>query len=260
MKIVLIGAGNVATHLGRKLVEVGHEVGQIFSRDLQKAKLLGELLAAAQVTSDLDEITNQADLYIIAVHDDAIGEVAGHLAKIGLDGKLIVHTSGATPMQVFAEAAPGLNHVGVFYPLQTFSKIRQPNFQQIPICVDAQMPEDLMLLQHLGNQLSDQVYHINDEQRATLHLAAVFVNNFTNHLFAIGENILKEGNLSFQLLLPLIRETVGKLEDGSPAAMQTGPAIRYDVETIRRHLLQLEGQPGLQEIYQLLTKSIQQTQ
>ncbi len=257
MKIVLIGAGNVATHLGRKLVEVGHEVEQVFSRDLPKAKRLGEQLASVYVTNDLDEITTQADLYIIAVHDDAIGEVADRLAKIGLADNLIVHTSGATPMQVFAEAAPSLEQVGVFYPLQTFSKIRQPNFQQIPICVDARQPEDLRLLKHLGKQLSEHVYHINDEKRATLHLAAVFVNNFTNHLFAIGDKILKDGNLPFEMVLPLIRETVGKLEDGSPAAMQTGPAIRHDEATIQRHLHLLEGQPALQEIYRALTKNIQ---
>jgi predicted short-subunit dehydrogenase-like oxidoreductase (DUF2520 family) len=255
MKIVLIGAGNVATHLGRKLVEVGEEVVQVFSRKILNAGQLALELGAGY-TNGLEGVVQNADLCIIAVHDDAIGEVAATLALNGDLDKLVVHTSGATPMRVFSDAAPNLRRVGVFYPLQTFSKIRQPDFSKIPICIDASKADDLAILNNLALKISPHIYPINDQQRATLHLAAVFVNNFTNHLFTIGEKILKDGDMPFEMLLPLIQETVSKLKDGPPAAMQTGPAIRHDDATIERHLRQLEGRPDLKEIYQLLTQSI----
>ncbi|MBI1227688.1 MAG: DUF2520 domain-containing protein [Bacteroidetes bacterium] len=257
MRIVLIGAGNVATHFGRKLMEVGEQVIQVFSRNRLKALQLAKELEAA-ATNDFAEINTDADLYILAVHDDAIGEIAAQLAENGITDKLIVHTSGATPMRVF-EAASTLKRVGVFYPLQTFSKIRKPDFQKIPICIEARQEDDLTILLNLAHNLSNKVYHINDEQRASLHLAAVFVNNFTNHLFAIGEKIQTDSGLHFEMLLPLIHETVAKLTEGPPAVMQTGPAIRHDEATILRHLHLLSGQPTLQEIYQIMTKSIQQT-
>jgi predicted short-subunit dehydrogenase-like oxidoreductase (DUF2520 family) len=259
MKIVLIGAGNVAIHLGRKLVAAGEVIVQVFSRSILKAGQLSMQLDATGYTNALEGIRPNADLYIIAVHDDAIGEVANSLVKNGIWNKLVVHTSGATPMRVFQESAPQLTKFGVFYPLQTFSKTQQPDFNQVPICIDAEAGESLDVLHSLAHKISPKVFTVNDPQRATLHLAAVFVNNFTNHLFHIGENILKEGNLPFDMLLPLIHETIAKLEGGPPAIMQTGPAIRHDVLTIQRHLQQLDNHPQWHEIYQLLTKSIQAT-
>ncbi|MCC6723125.1 MAG: DUF2520 domain-containing protein [Saprospiraceae bacterium] len=256
MKIVLIGAGNVATHLGRALVEVGEEIVQVFSRSILKAGQLAEALNAPSYTNSMEGLNPNADLYLVAVHDSAIGEVAAGLGKNGIWKKLVAHTSGATPMQVFREAAPQLEHIGVFYPLQTFSKIKETDFSEIPICVDAAQKEDLEVLTALAQKISANVYGIDDAQRATLHLAAVFVNNFTNHLFAIGESIVKKGDLPFQILLPLIKETVAKLEAGSPKDMQTGPAVRHDEATISRHLQQLEGQSEVQEIYRLLTQNI----
>lgn len=259
MKIVLIGAGNVATHLGNKLVEVGEEVVQVFSRNRLKALQLANEIGVG-FTNDLKEITPDGDLYILAVHDDAIGQVAHQLSENGLNEKLIVHTSGGTPMQFFKDAAPALKRVGVFYPLQSFSKIRRPDFQKIPICVDARQDDDMVILIKLAHKLSKHVFHITDEQRGTLHLAAVFVNNFTNHLFAVGERIQTEAGLPFEMLLPLIHETVAKLTDGPPATMQTGPAVRHDEATIQRHLFLLENQPELQKIYRILTKNIQEYQ
>lgn len=256
MNIALIGAGNVATHLGRKLTEVGEEVVQVFSRNAQKAKQLADELKAG-FTADLGQIVDSADIYIIAVNDDAIGSVAERLESNGLTNKLIVHTSGATPMAVFYNTAPNLQKVGVFYPLQSFSKIRPADFGKIPICIDARDLEDQQLLEKLAQKLSPHVYAVNDGKRAVLHLAAVFVNNFTNHLYQIGHNLLETADLPFELLMPLIQETVAKLNDGSPAAMQTGPAVRNDEATIRRHINLLEGEPQLQAIYRSLTNSIQ---
>jgi predicted short-subunit dehydrogenase-like oxidoreductase (DUF2520 family) len=252
MKIVLIGAGNVGWHLGCRLRECGLEVMQVFSRNLLKAKELGEKIGAAG-TNDLDEITHDGDLYILAVHDDAIGEIAGRLAGGGLRGKLMVHTSGATPATVFDEI---LERYGVFYPLQTFSKARKADFTEIPVCIDAKLEEDRKMLTELARKISGRVYRISDEQRAVLHVAAVFVNNFTNHLFHVGHSILEKEGLPFELLLPLIRETVEKLEDGTPAQMQTGPARRGDESTIQRHLAFLEKYPEYREVYRQLTQNI----
>ncbi len=254
MKIVLIGAGNVGWHLGHRLRSCGQEVVQVFSRNLMKAKELGEGIQAA-FTDNLDEITTTGDLYILAVHDDAIEPVAEKLAASGLQEKLIVHTSGATPMSVFAAH---FRRFGVFYPLQTFTKSRAANFEIIPICIDASLDSDRETLTQLARKISGKVFQITDQQRAVLHVAAVFVNNFTNHLFHIGQSVLEREKISFELLLPLIRETVDKLEDGTPGEMQTGPARRGDEETIQRHLRFLEKYPEYQGLYRTLTESILQ--
>lgn len=256
MKIVLIGAGNVATHLGRKLVEVGEEVVQVFSRSLPNAKALADELGARSV-DDLYGVTAKADMYIIAVHDDGIAEVLKKIEGFAQD-KLVVHTSGATPSKVF-EAAPELNRTGVFYPLQTFTKGRQLDFSEVPICVDAAQSGDLEVLESLALKLGAHVYKINDAQRASLHLAAVFVNNFTNHLFEIGHSTLKKQQLPFDILMPLIRETVAKLDAGTPREMQTGPAVRHDWKTTERHLTLLNHRGDLQEIYRVMTKHIKRT-
>ncbi len=254
MKIALIGAGNVATHLGRKLVEVGEEVVQVFSRSLPKATELAKVLGARPI-DDLYGLTARADLYIIAVHDDAIVDVVKKIGEFVPEDKLVVHTSGATPAKVF-EAAPELNRTGVFYPLQTFTKGRQLDFSEVPICLSVSQPADLQVLETLALKLSPHVYKVNDAQRAWLHLAAVFVNNFTNHLFEIGHSSLKKQQLPFEMLLPLIRETVAKLDSGPPKLMQTGPAVRHDWKTTERHLTMLNGRGDLQDIYRILTKHI----
>jgi len=252
MKIVLIGAGNVGWHLGCRLRECGQNVLQVFSRSQLKARDLGEKIEA-DYTHSLNDVSPAGDLYILAVHDDAIGEVARKLAGGGLKKKLVVHTSGTTPSAVFAGT---LERYGVFYPLQTFSKARQPDFSEIPICVDAVHAPDREALDVLAGMISGKVFHLDDRQRAVLHVAAVFANNFTNHLFHIGHTILEREGLPFELLLPLIRETVGKLDDGSPGQMQTGPASRGDEATIERHLGLLEKYPEYREIYRQLTESI----
>ncbi len=257
MKIVLIGAGNVATHLGRKLVEVGEEVVQVFSRNLDNATELATALGARPF-DDIYGLTARADLYIIAVSDDAIEEVVKKLGHLPLGEKLVVHTSGATPSKVF-EATPALERTGVFYPLQTFTKGKETDFSEVPICVFASQSADLQLLEELARKLSPHVYTVNDAQRAWLHIAAVFVNNFTNHLFEIGHSTLKKQQLPFEMLLPLIRETVAKLDGSSPKFKQTGPAVRQDWNTTERHLTLLNGRGDLQEIYRMLTKHIKRT-
>ncbi|MCB0584438.1 MAG: DUF2520 domain-containing protein [Phaeodactylibacter sp.] len=252
--ITLIGAGNVGYHLGRRLKATGIGVAQVFSRQGSKARELAEAVGAQPVTR-LEEVRPAVGLYILAVSDDAIAEVAKKLVPVLAGDSAVVHTSGATPSAVLAPFFP--KH-GILYPLQTFSREREPDFQSIPICIyspDAGLEEQLSAL---GRRISPNVHRIDDEQRATLHVAAVFVNNFTNHLFHIGQEILRKEQLPFELLLPLIQETVNKLEGHTPQAMQTGPARRGDGETIARHLAYLKKFPNFGEVYELLTKNILQ--
>lgn len=268
MKITLIGAGNVGYHLGRKLYACGIEIGQVFSRNALKAKELADLVQAT-FTDNLDQISPTADLYLLAVHDDAIRNVALQLAANGLSEKRFAHTSGATPMSVFSgvqnpQKADATNPLiptryGIFYPLQTFSRQREPDFSQIPFCIDANNEQDREWLMSLARRLSPKVFHIDDAQRAELHVAAVFVNNFVNHLFYAGHEILDRKKLPFDLLLPLIRETVNKLDNGTSFNMQTGPARRNDQATIQRHMALLQDQPRFRHLYEILTESIHQT-
>lgn len=253
MKIVMIGAGNVGHHLARKFHESGENILQVFSRKELKAKTLAQKVQA-KFTNKLPAVETSADLYVLAVNDDAVVEVAAGLSDLNLKNKLVVHTSGATPGTVFK---PHFRRFGVFYPLQTFSLSREPNFEEIPICIDAALPKDLTLLKNLAGKTSPLVFQINDQQRAVLHLAAVFANNFSNHLFHIGEAILEKEQLPFEMLKPLIKETVRKLENNKAAAMQTGPAIRKDAATIERHLNYLKAFPAFRKVYEILTESIQ---
>ncbi|MFN7118424.1 MAG: Rossmann-like and DUF2520 domain-containing protein [Saprospiraceae bacterium] len=249
LSIVLIGAGNVGYHLGKQLKNCGLNIIQIFSRQAAKAQRLSNAIGAPYIT-DLSNIITDADLYIIAVNDGAIEEVA---SRLNLEKGLVVHTSGATPSTILQLY---FKRFGIFYPLQTFSVARDIDFSSVPICVYANNPSDEALLHKIGEQISKKVYHINDQQRAILHIGAVFVNNFTNHLFQIAYNITKNEHLSFDLLRPLIQETAAKVQAHVPAEMQTGPAIRGDQQTIERHLQYLEKFPAYKALYQILTDSI----
>jgi predicted short-subunit dehydrogenase-like oxidoreductase (DUF2520 family) len=252
MKVVLIGAGNVGFHLGKKLHKVGVEVVQVFSRTKKKAKKLANKIDAKPITQ-LKEITTQADLYILAVKDDAIMPIAQKLGKTAIKSRLVVHTSGGTNTANMSEY---LNHFGSFYPLQTFSIAKKPNWKTIPFCIDANSKKSKQLLLKLAKKITPKTYEINDEQRAILHVAAVFVNNFSNHLFHIGATICEQENLDFAILKPLIQETVDKLNTGTPAEMQTGPALRNDKKTLATHLQYLEKYPDFKKIYKALTASI----
>lgn len=248
--IVLIGAGNVGYHLGKQLKSSGLNIVQIFSRKEDKAKRLSEAIKVPYVT-DFKEIITDADFYILAVNDGAIATVA---AQLKVESGLVVHTSGATPSTILQ---PYFHRFGIFYPLQTFSITKAVDFESIPICVFANSASDEDFLYHIGQQMSQKVYRIDDHQRAILHVAAVFVNNFSNYLFQIGYHILEKENLSFDLLRPLIQETASKVQTHPPTEMQTGPAIRGDQATIERHLQYLESFPAYQELYKILTESIQ---
>ncbi len=250
--IILIGAGNVAHHLGAQLQSSGFNILQVFSRKMTKARRLAKRLKSEAI-NDLATISPQADLYILAVHDSAIALVAHQLPKAVREKKLVVHTSGATPSTVFKSIC---KRYGIFYPLQTFSIHRAVDFSTIPICTHANRKGDRQALQVLGKDLSQSSFEIDDAQRAILHIAAVFVNNFSNHLFSIGAELCEKEQIPFSLLLPLILETASKVQKHSPAKMQTGPALRGDSTTLHKHLDYLQQYPEYEKIYRQLSKNI----
>ncbi|MFN0217132.1 MAG: Rossmann-like and DUF2520 domain-containing protein [Saprospiraceae bacterium] len=251
MKIVIVGAGRIAWHLGKRLKSKGLPVSQVISRTAEHAEALADNLLTNWSDSPADVISD-ADWLILAVRDDAIESVAEAFAPF-VNNALVTHTSGGTSGAVLGVH---FERYGVFYPLQSFSMEHIPVWSKIPFCVDAKLEEDVLILKRIAKTIGNLVYHVNDEQRAVLHVAAVFANNFANRCFAIAEKILEEKDLPFELLHPLMEETLVKALQDSPVRMQTGPAIRGDIDTVRRHLHLLAGTPEWQEIYRELSENI----
>jgi len=249
MRITIIGSGNVATHLAAAFKNARHPILQIYSRDLQNASALAYNVRAEAI-DNLDWINPNTDLFVIAVKDDAIEQIASTLAE---HQKLMVHTSGATGLDIL------LNHTkkaGVFYPLQTFSKTREVNFKTVPLCIEGADEHITTQLEELAHTITQNVYRISSGKRKTLHLAAVFACNFPNYLYHLAQQLLKQQQLDFNLLRPLILETAQKVQDHLPSDVQTGPAIRNDGKTMDAHLLLLQENPGLQQLYKLLSQGI----
>lgn len=251
MNVVLIGSGNVATHLGKALKNAGYNVSLVYGRTEKSAKNLAEILST-DYTTDINKIVKHHDLYILAVKDSAIHEVCSFLQ---LNDKLIIHTSGSTDMDVLKNAS---SKYGVLWPLQTFSKAKEINFNKIPIFIEGCNKEVVIKLKKMAEQISNKIYETDSEERKIIHLAAVFACNFTNHIYSIAEKILKKNNFSFNILETLIQETAVKALQNSPAKVQTGPAIRKDIETIKNHLDLLQKYDvSFRKIYKEITKGIQ---
>lgn len=249
MNVVLLGSGKVATQVGKALHNAGIPVAQVYSPTLAHAQTLA-LQVHAKAISELAELTKNADVYIISVKDDAILSLVGQL---DLGDKLVLHTSGSTAMDVIKSAS---TNYGVLYPLQTFSFDKTVDFSQVPIAVEASSPEVLKQLEALAHKLSPKIVQMSSEQRLVLHIAAVFACNFSNHLYAIAQQLLENKGISFDYLRPLISETAAKVQQALPSEVQTGPAIRKDEKILQKHLDFLKDQPQLQEIYRLLSQSI----
>ncbi|MGV0922930.1 Rossmann-like and DUF2520 domain-containing protein [Empedobacter tilapiae] len=245
--IVILGAGNVAFHLTRALIENTCNVRQIFNRTLEHAREIGEANRISY-TDKISEI-EKADIYIIASADSGIEEFSHY---IPYDDVLVVHTSGSSPMSVLK----GDYRKGVFYPLQTFSKERTMRYDNIPFFIEAENPEDLKKLNELGNRISNEVHELNFASRMQVHMTGVWANNFVNHLYYIAGNVCEENNVPFDVLLPLIQETANKVIEMNPKDAQTGPAKRGDQVIIDRHLEALQDDSRLLQIYQILTDSI----
>jgi predicted short-subunit dehydrogenase-like oxidoreductase (DUF2520 family) len=247
MEIVIIGTGNTAAVLGRKLKAAGHEILQIFGRNAKAASDLAYELDT-ESTNYWSVVNRSADLYIIAVSDIAIQEV---MTELQLPDKTIVHTAASVSKEVLKDAL----HYGVFYPLQSLKK-ESTYLPDIPIIIDASDEKTLHELNHLAESISDKVMRGDDSSRLKLHLAAVFCNNFVNHLYTLTEEYCKKENLDFRLLLPLIHETAMRIEHLSPSKAQTGPAIRGDHNTIEKHKMLLKDHEELHQFYEIFTESI----
>ncbi|MBL0308492.1 MAG: DUF2520 domain-containing protein [Bacteroidetes bacterium] len=248
MKVTIIGAGNVATQLALGLKKVGHEIVEVYNRSDESGQELARTVGAS-FTSKAGELKD-AEVYIIAVKDDTLAEVAGHL-KLG--NKTVVHTSGTKSKDLLKDSAIGF---GVFYPLQTMTKYSKVDFKTVPILVEGSSEPVVQRLEMLARSLSHHVHRVDEEQRKWIHVAAVFANNFTNHLWALAEGILKERGISFDILKPLIMKSAQNLEGASPTAIQTGPAIRGDHQLVQEHLLMLTHDPKLHKLYRILSESI----
>jgi predicted short-subunit dehydrogenase-like oxidoreductase (DUF2520 family) len=247
MEIVIFGTGNTAAVLGRKLKAAGHEIVQIFGRNAKAASDLAYELDT-ESTNYWSVVYRNADIYIIAVSDIAIQEV---LKELQLPGRTIVHTAASVSKDVLKDA----QHYGVFYPLQSLKK-ETTHLPDIPIIIDASDEQTFHDLVKLAESISDKVMRGDDSSRLKLHLAAVFCNNFVNHLYTLAEDYCKKENLDFSLLFPLIQETAMRIEHLSPSKAQTGPAIRGDHNTIERHKLLLKDHTELYQFYEVFTESI----
>jgi len=248
MQVVIIGSGNTATILSKLLLANGFQISQVVSRNIKHAETLANELncSASDFSSPMDET---ADIYLIAVSDKGIHDVVNSIPK---NNKLILHTAGSVSINVLENVT---NHYGVLYPLQSLRK-EIANTPDIPFLIDGNNQEVVEMIMQIAQKISNQVAFANDEMRLKLHLAAVFVNNFTNHLYTMIADYCRKEQLEFDLLKPLIFETANRLKSVNPNDVQTGPAIRNDASTIERHDKLLENYPDLKEMYTYFTKQI----
>ena len=253
MRIGLYGTGRVASHLGPALVAAGHHVPFVWSRTAAAAAALAAQLPGTQALTTLAATPPLADVYLLAVPDAAVPPLLAAVAWPA--GALVAHLAGALPLAVFA-AQPAVRG-GVFYPLQTFSSGRAIDWHTVPLCIEAADAAGEATLLGLAGSLSQQVLPLDSAQRLKLHVAAVFANNFTNHLLGISDALLAEAALPPELLAPLVHETVNKALANPPFAVQTGPAVRSDAPTLAAHQAALAAHPVWLALYRQLTTSIQ---
>ncbi len=249
MKVVIVGAGNVATVLGRLIKKAGHEILQVVSRHEVNAGVLADELVCA-FTDNSGVIDKSADLYLIAVTDSAMTQLD---ETYHLGNKLVVHTAGSVSKEVLKNVT---YNYGVLYPLQSLRKENMHLQQDIPLLVDANNDAALKTLEDFAQTISKNVHKANDEQRLKLHVAAVLVSNFTNHLYALAADYCDKEAADFKLLLPLIEETALRLRHHLPGEMRTGPAARKDIKTLQKHLGLLSQYPAIHNIYLKMTDSI----
>lgn len=247
--IVIIGAGNLASHLSLALSKAGFTIKCVYSKTIKSANTLG-LKLNSPFTNEISKIPTEADLYIIAIKDEIIESI---INKLKLKSGIVVHTAGSITVDIFKDS---FENYGVLYPLQTFSKSRKLDFKNIPICIEANSSVTEKKLFNLGKQLSESVYLVNSEKRKMLHLAAVYACNFVNHMYSVSSEILKQSDISFDLLKPLIAETAKKAIDCNPQNAQTGPAVRNDQNVIHKHLELLKDKPEFEKIYKFVSDSI----
>ena len=248
MKIVIVGSGNAATILGKMIKRAGHHIVQVLSRNELHAKALADVLGSEYGNYVTTPYKN-ADIYLFALTDNALHHLYEH---VELQNKLVVHTCGSVSKNVLTEISE--KH-GVLYPLQTLNKEAE-ELPEVPLLIDASSTQTISELKAFAETLSNDVTVVNDEERLKFHIAAVFVNNFTNHLYAMADDFCEQENIDFKKLLPLITETTERIKKYPPKEVQTGPALRQDIYTLGKHLKMLSADPDLKYIYLKLSESI----
>ncbi|MDR1259475.1 MAG: DUF2520 domain-containing protein [Tannerellaceae bacterium] len=249
MKIVFIGAGNLAGCVSLEMQRVGMTIVQVYSRTDSNAEALAKKVNCPW-TSNLNEIITDGDLYIFSLKDAALPEV---ISRVKPNNGLWVHTAGSVPMSVFEGHA---RRYGVFYPLQTFTRKRRVHLDGTPIFLEVHNPEDMKMLKKIAIALSGNAQETDSEKRRHIHLAAVFACNFSNHMYTLAARLLEEQGIPYNVMLPLISETAGKINDLTPIEAQTGPAVRFDKDIMGGHLGMLANEPSMQTIYKLLSQNI----
>ncbi len=253
MKIVILGSGNVARHLVKSFVLTDVEIVQIYSRTLANAKEAA-MLPNVKFTNKISEISQNADIYLMCLSDDALKEFAQNKNfKNIISNKLVLHTAGSVNIDILKSLS---DNYGVLYPIQTFSKNTEIDLSKVTFCIEANNHENLKEIRHLAEKLSSHIEEINSYQRKILHLSAVFACNFTNNMYAIAAKIMTENGMKFNILIPLIQETTNKIKNTNPFEAQTGPALRNDKDIINEHLIMLKNYPNLSEIYSFVSQNI----
>lgn len=247
--IVSIGAGNVANHLIPALFEKQYPIISVYSRTSEHASKLAGLVKS-DFTDKFEQIPLDADIYIISLTDHAIETALGLLN--GIDG-LVVHTAGSTGIDIFAGK---IKKFGVLYPVQTFSTGRKIDFSSVPLLIEASGEETLKVISDLAYELSSDVRQMNSEKRKWVHLGAVFACNFINYMLVCADEVISSENIDFSILIPLISETISKSIEGSPAASQTGPAFRGNMEVLKKHERLLKDHPDIQNLYIFVSRMI----
>lgn len=250
--VSFIGSGNLAWHLAQALDNTEYAVREVYSRNRKHAEALVSNLYSAEVNPTLDFSASSSRIFIIAVPDDAIREVAQELVLP--DDSILVHTSGSQPLSILGYSAS--DNIGVLYPLQTFSKSKKVDFRDIPFFIESENNNTDKVLVALAKSISKKVFKITSKDRKALHVAAVFASNFTNHMLFIAQEIMKENKLSFDWLKPLIAEMINKSLSIGPENAQTGPARRGDLEILDNHLKFLENDEQVAEIYKVISQHI----
>ncbi len=251
MRIVLIGAGRLATNLGQALLGAGHEIICINSHTMASAKELAAKIGGKPVDK-AEDMPMEADAYIIAVKDSVLADVIPLVTKDRKD-QVFMHTAGSMPMSMFQGKA---YHYGVFYPMQSFSKERAVDFAEIPTFIEANDQKAMQMIRHLADSITEHVYELSSEDRQYLHLSAVFACNFVNHCYAMAAEIIERHGMSFDVMLPLIDETARKVHQMHPLDAQTGPAVRYDENVIHHQMQLLRDHPFMEDIYDRMSMNI----
>ncbi|HMN32305.1 MAG TPA: DUF2520 domain-containing protein [Chitinophagaceae bacterium] len=249
MKIVIVGSGNIASFFAKKL-HIKHKIIQIISKDINHAKQLASQYHC-QYANQIEQIHQDTDVIIFALKDDVLLQIAN---SYSFQDKLIIHTAGSIHLDEIKNIS---NHIASIWCVYSIQKEMLPLSESVPIVINANTEDSLLNVNVIAQSISQNIFHFNDEQKSFLHLAAVFANNFTNHLYSLSQQICEEQNINFDVLKPLIQNTAEKVKHANPALIQTGPAIRHDQQTMDKHLQLLQTET-LKKIYHLLSFSIQQ--